>query len=169
MMPRMRKTAFVFDTVSLSNFLLTDALTILILRYSGRAFISEQVFDELASGISKRSRLKGVNTLLSKKHFGLIAMTMPEHALYSNLITSVGRGEASCVAIASLRGWTVVTDDRAARNHCAEKNIPVTGTIGILKAACLDKQIIASDADRILNAMIDEGFYSPVSGILNIL
>jgi len=167
--PRMRKQVFIFDTVSLANFLLADAVPVLTLRYSGRAFVTEQVFDELASGMRARSRLHGVYSLLSKKHFHLTAMTVSEHAQYSNLITNLGRGEASCIAAATSRGWTGVTDDRAARNHCAEKGIHVTGTVGILKAACLDKQISPSEADRILRVMIDEGFYSPVVKISNIL
>jgi predicted nucleic acid-binding protein len=169
MMPRMRKPAFVFDTVSLANFLLADAAKVLVLRYSGRAFITEQVFDELTSGMRLRPRLKDIENLIGRKHFGLIAMTTSERALYSNLINNLGKGEASCIAAGSARGLTIVTDDRAARSHCAEAGLKVTGTVGILKAACLDKQLQPSEADRILREMIDNGFYSPAGRISDLL
>jgi predicted nucleic acid-binding protein len=165
----MRKQEFVFDTVSLANFLLTDASKVLVLRYSGRAFITEQVYDELTSGMHSRPGLKNVVTLLSKKHLSLVAMTQRDRVLYSTHIANLGRGEASCIAMAFSRGWKVVTDDRAARVHGVEIGIKVTGTIGILKAACLDKQLQASEADRILREMIDQGFYSPVSRITDLL
>lgn len=165
----MRNPVFVFDTVSLANFLLADAAHVLTLRYSGRAVITEQVLDELTSGMRARSRLKSVDALLENKSFGLVTMTTPEHALYADLIANLGRGEASCIATASSRGWTTVTDDRAARSHCAEMGVRVTGTVGILKAACLDKQINPSEADHILREMIDEGFFSPAGRISDLL
>jgi predicted nucleic acid-binding protein len=169
MMQKMRKKAFVFDTVSPANFLLTDSASVLVLRYSGRAFITEQVFDELTSGMHTRPRLRTIDSLLGQKHFGPVAMTTPERVRYAVLITNLGRGEASCIVTASSRNWTAVTDDRAARSHCAETGIGATGTVGILKAACRDKQLQPSEADSILREMIDKGFYSPINRISNLL
>ena len=40
--------------------------------------------------------------------------------------------------------------------------MPVTGTIGILKACCRKTTISPEEADRILDAMVAHGFYSPV-------
>ncbi|MDD5672774.1 MAG: DUF3368 domain-containing protein [Chitinivibrionales bacterium] len=165
----MRKHLFVFDTVSLANFLLSDADKILTARYSGRAFITEQVFDELTSGMRMRPRLALVDSLLKQNHFDCITLTAPEHTRYADLIANLGKGEASCIAAAWARGWTVVTDDRAARGHGAEMGLAVTGTIGILKAACREKQVTASVADHILQAMIDNGFYAPVRRISDLL
>jgi len=51
----------------------------------------------------------------------------------------------------------------------AERQIPVTGTIGILKALCLDKTVTAEQANAILGRMVDTGFYSPVRRISDIL
>lgn len=166
---RMRKPIYVFDIVSLANFLLADAEKVLVVRYSGRAFFTGQVFDELTSGMRMRPRLKNIEVLLDRKHFGLVAITTPERVQYAGLITNLGRGEASCIATAGSGGWTVVTDDRAARSHCIETSIRVTGTIGIVKAACLEKQVQPSEADRILQEMIDNGFYSPVGRVSDLL
>ena len=169
MMPQMPKPLLVFDTVSLANFLFADATHVLTLRYTGRSRITGQVFDELTSGMRARPKLKIIESLLTKKQFSLVSLTMAENARYAEILTNLGRGESSCIAVAASRGWTMVTDDRAARSRCAELKIPVTGTIGILKAACADKQIVPSEADRILHRMVEIGFYSPVRRVSDLL
>ena len=63
----------------------------------------------------------------------------------------------------------VLSDDKIARAYCAKHAIPYTGTIGILKADCLDGSITVNYADKILKEMIKEGFYSPVQTISSIL
>jgi predicted nucleic acid-binding protein len=47
--------------------------------------------------------------------------------------------------------------------------IPVTGTIGILKASVLDGQLELDQADKILAKMTDAGFYSPLRSIADII
>ena len=160
---------YIFDTVSLANFLLTDTASMVTRRYGGRASITMQVLDELTSGMRTHIRLKQVELLLAQNHFALISLTPSEYTFYTGLIINLGKGEASCIAAASVRDAVVVTDDRAARNRCVESGIACTGTIGILKAACIDKQISALDADRVLHAMIENGFFSPVGRISDVL
>ena len=63
------------------------------------------------------------------------------HEHIRQLIGHLGKGEASCIAYACERKATVVTDDRTARKQCSQMNIPVTGTIGILKASVLDQHL----------------------------
>ncbi len=46
--------------------------------------------------------------------------------------------------------------------------IPVTGTVGILKASALDGYISLAQADESLRKMIEAGFYSPVRSIVDI-
>ena len=96
-------------------------------------------------------------------------MTMPESELFVDLLRVLGSGEASCVALACHRGGIVVTDDRAARSCCAEREIPVTGSIGILKALCIDRTITQEEADATLARMVDAGFFSPVRRISDLL
>ena len=62
-----------------------------------------------------------------------------------------------------------MTDDRAARSFCQEQDVEFTGTIGILKALCLDSTLRPGDADDLLRAMVDAGFYAPVQRISDIL
>jgi predicted nucleic acid-binding protein len=41
-------------------------------------------------------------------------------------------------------------------------HIPVTGTIGILRAAVGDGDMVLTDANDLLHHMIEAGFYSPI-------
>ncbi len=47
--------------------------------------------------------------------------------------------------------------------------VPLTGSIGILKALCTDKNITSEEADAILARMVDAGFYSPVRRVSHLL
>jgi len=88
---------------------------------------------------------------------------------FTELICYLGKGESSCIAMAKQRKMTVVTDDKAARNTCRQLNVPVTGTIGILKSSCIDHQLSVQDADSILAKMIGNGYYAPVQRISDIV
>ena len=63
----------------------------------------------------------------------------------------------------------MVTDDRAARACCTELGVVFTGTIGILKACCLQKVLDPDTADSILQSMIASGYRSPVGRVSDIL
>ncbi len=71
--------------------------------------------------------------------------------------------------MAKIRSLTVVTDDRAGRNACVQKNIPLTGTIGILKATVVDEQVTLSLANEIHQKMIESGFYSPIKNLADVI
>jgi predicted nucleic acid-binding protein len=47
--------------------------------------------------------------------------------------------------------------------------IPLTGTLGILKASVLDGHLKLDQADKILSKMTDTGFYSPLRSIADII
>ena len=158
----MPERQWVFDTVSLSNFLLADSVFLLEIRYKQKAVITSQVYDEISAGVAKYPKLKPINDLITNNIFKLYTLTQKEHELYSELIGHLGKGEASCIAIAKEKSVIVVTDDRTARRQCAQMNILVTGTLGILKASLLDNQISLNQANEILLKMINFGFYSPV-------
>jgi hypothetical protein len=165
----MPERSYIFDTVSLGNFLLAEATEIISHRYGGRAYITNEVIDELMAGMRIHPALTGINGLIEKKQIDIVVMSAAERRHYASLIANLGRGEASCIAVARARRWTVISDDRACRNHCAEMHVPVTGTIGILKAACIDHSLAPHEADRILDAMIAAGFFSPVQRISALL
>ena len=53
--------------------------------------------------------------------------------------------------------------------HLRRPRIAVTGTIGILKASVLDGSLSPLQADEILQAMIDAGYYAPTERISDLL
>ena len=160
----MRKAAWYFDSVSLSNFALTHQLDLLLRRYpAGRLFVTAQVVDELLNGIQAgHHALKAVLTALERGDICQMLLSVPEFRRYQSLLSTLGSGEASLLALAERRKGVVVTDDRHARSLCRELRIPVTGTLGILKAACGEGMLTVAEADKLLADMIRHGFYSPV-------
>jgi predicted nucleic acid-binding protein len=165
----MPEKIWIFDTVALSNFLLSDSMLILNRRYRRCGVISGEVYDELSAGFADYPKLKQVDKLIDDKVFGLVSLSRQEHGHFQDLIGHLGKGEASCIAFAKERKAIVVTDDRTARKQCSLMRIPVTGTIGILKASVLDGQIPLGRADGILQKMIAAGFYSPIRNIADIV
>jgi predicted nucleic acid-binding protein len=54
--------------------------------------------------------------------------------LFVQLATTLDDGEAACLAIAKVRGWTVATDDRKARREAGNLGVPVVTTPELVKA-----------------------------------
>lgn len=156
---------WVFDTVTLSNFLLSESMYLIENRYTQKAIITDQVLDELSAGYIKYPVLKTIDAFIEEKVFSICNMSQKERRVYVELNGQLGKGEASCIAVADKQGWVVVTDDKAARRVCTQIGVAVTGTIGIIKANLLDGRISASQANIILQKMTDFGFYSPVRKI----
>ena len=165
----MPEKIWVFDTVALSNFLLSDSISILENRYRKRGLITRQVYDEISAGISGFPQFKQVDKLFDKKTFKMVSLSKVAHQQFLQLIGHLGKGEASCIAFAKEDAAIVVTDDRAARKQCSTMNIPFTGTVGILKASVVDGNIGLDQADEHLFKMIEAGFYSPIRSIAEIL
>lgn len=166
----MHNKKWVFDTVVLSNFLISDAAYILEKRYNGHGVITSAVYDEISAGMLHIQSLNYTNKLIKNRIFTVCNLTGHEYTCFREMITFLGKGEASCIAYAKDKQHTIIaTDDRTARKQCVQMNIPVTGTIGILKASVQDGWLDLKQADDILARMIASGFYSPVNSIAEIL
>jgi len=160
-----------FDTVSLSNFALAGRIALLAERYGSRARVTPEVLNEVLEGIvAGYQALRTIVVALEEGRLGSTGnLTAEELRIHGELLRSLAPGEASCIACATARGGTVVTDDRAARGVCGERAVPFTGTIGILKACVRDGTLAADEADVVLQAMIDAGYFAPVSRISDLL
>ncbi len=166
----MPEAAYFFDTVTLSNFALADALELLLFRYRDRLKITDEVLDEIVEGVAAGySELGDVVEVTEEEGDLPVQLSTRERRLLSEIVGDLGRGEASCVAAGFHRGGVVVTDDKAARDCCSRRDIPFTGTIGILKAMCLEGQLSVDEADDVLGKIIAGGFYSPVRRIRDIM
>ena len=165
----MPEKKWIFDTVTLSNFLLSNSTFILEIRYPKRGLITCEIYDELSAGIVEYPELKYIDRLVDDEIFKQVSLSRQEHEQFRELIVHLGKGEASCIAYAENRNVTVVTDDRNARRQCSQMKIPVTGTIGILKASVLAGHLKLDQADKILSKMTAAGFYSPLRSIADII
>ena len=160
---------WIFDTVALSNFLLSDSIFILENRYRRRGLITFAIYAETSAGMMEYPKLKQIDRLVDDETIKLVSLSRQEHEHFRELIVHLGKGEASCIAYAKERNVIVVTDDRSARKHCSQMEIPMTGTIGILKASVLDGHLELNKADKVLSKMTDAGFYSPLRSIADII
>ena len=166
-----RAHAVFFDTVTLSNFALSQSLDLLIRRYGLRAQITPEVLDEVLDGIvAGYAELREVEDAVNAGKLGSAGvLSTEERDTYRGLLRVLSPGEASCVSCARIPGGMVATDDMAARECCASLGVGFTGTIGILKASVVDGLASPQEADDILQAIIDAGYFSPVSRISSLL
>lgn len=161
-----KKKSWFIDKVVLINFCMADSLQILMERYSSKLNMTQEVYQEVLRGYTSGYRqLRLFLDLLEKDNFEITSLTDDERKEYFLLVQHLGSGESSCIAAAHFRHAIVMTDDKMARTKCQERSIPFTGTIGIIKALCLDKQLSLREADSIHKKMMDAGFYSPVQSI----
>ena len=162
---------YFFDTATLSNFALSGCLDLLIERYGQTSQITPQVLDEVVEGIvAGYTSLQKIEEAVTGGKLGSGGtLSVEERRTYRKLLRALSPGEASCISCATIQGGIVATDDTIARRCCTERGVEFTGTIGILKACALDGSISSQEADRILKAMIDAGYYSPVSRISSLL
>jgi len=71
-------------------------------------------------------------------------------------------GEASCLALAISRGLVFVTDDLATRQLAQERDVRLTGTVGILLALARNGSLSLVEVSAILTEMIKQRYRSPV-------
>jgi len=146
------------DNTVLSNFAKVNKLDLLKKAFE-RVYITEQVLEEFRMGV-KRGVLPNVSL-----DFEVLKLREEEMELYNSLRVKLGKGEASCLAIAKNRNMKFLTDDSDARKVANILGIPVSGTIGVL-VRCIEKNIISKEeANQILKEMIAKGFYSPISDL----
>jgi len=96
----------------------------------------------------------------------ILDLDEPVKPLYQQLRIHLGRGEASCIALAHHGGHRVLTDDRDARRIAMQ--IPVSGTLGLLALLIDLKHLHPAAADQLLQRMIEAGYHSPISSLSEI-
>jgi len=164
-MPERIAQLYYFDTVTLSNFALSHSMDLLVDRYGRRLLVTHEVRAEIDDGVASGfGELLVVDDLI---YAGTISLATPietavERKFYLDCLRTLSAGEASCIVCAVSRGGVVVTDDYAARKHCQERGLTVTGTIGILRRLYQEGVITQHLADEKLAAMMAAGFYSPI-------
>ncbi|MEW6215673.1 MAG: DUF3368 domain-containing protein [Nitrospirota bacterium] len=161
----------IFDNCVISNFALSESIHIIRRLYENTSFVTNFVVAENMKGIIKGySELTKIREAIGEGWLKEVILEgQEEKNLFESLSVSLGLGEASSLAIAKTRGLIFACDDMVARREAKLLNVKLTGTIGILMKAVKRRLINQKEADRILARMIENGFYSPVRSLKEIL
>jgi predicted nucleic acid-binding protein len=158
----------IFDTTVLSNLAAVGPLDLLERRYRKTAVTTLEVSDELRRGLQAgygylENVLQQIDSISPGGWLRLVAPTSAaEHQLRSEFDPLLDPGEAARLALAISRGFALVTDDLAARRLAQERDVPLTGTVGILLAQVRDGLLSLIEANTMLAKMIERRFRSPV-------
>jgi len=159
---------FIFDTTVLSTLAAVGRLDLLEKRYRTVGLTTVEVSDELRRGLQAGYRylevaLQQIQDISPGGWLRIVAPESPdEHQLRGEFDLLLDPGEASCLALAISRGLILATDDLAARQLAHERNVPLTGTVGIMLALVRDGVLPLAEANAILAEMIARRYRSPV-------
>jgi predicted nucleic acid-binding protein len=119
---------------------------------------------EYKAGVAKEQVTEGPWESLPE-----VELTSKETELAESFSLRLGPGERFCLAVAFHRNGLFASDDADARDIAQEHGIPVTGTLGFLVVAVQHGFCSLSEANTLLEAMIDSGYRSPVDRIDSLL
>jgi len=162
------------NTTVISNFAAIGRLELLHTLWD-TLYISEQVYAEIQSGLLHGYDFyagieQQVFPLSETGWLHLTSLRSPEEfQLFSELLTTLHSGEASCLSIAHYRQWTLLSDDKAARQIGDRMRVPVSGTVGTLLALVKRGLLPVDEADGVLGRMVQSGYYAPVASLNEIL
>ena len=145
------------DNTVLSNFALIEQISLLEEYCGDKAATTIYVFNEFERGI-KEELLPDIVLDWLKKH----DLNEKENKSFLNLSEKLGKGEASCLAIAMHRGYDFLSDDMAVRKIALREGIRLSGSIGVLLELIRIRKISLKEGNNILNKFIKYGYYSPV-------
>jgi predicted nucleic acid-binding protein len=150
------------DTTVLSNFAQVRQPGLLKLLFSPLA-APASVLEELDHGVR--------SGLVPRSDWSWLDVVSPdsgEIAHAAELLLDLERGESDCIAVAKARGWSLLTDDRAARKLAARLGLEISGTLGCLDLLVLEGHLDCARADALLAEMVTHGYRSPVRSLLDL-
>lgn len=155
------------NTTVISNFSEINRVDLLENLFN-EIFITSSVYEEIVAGIEigydfYKNLLNQIKTQTKPGFIHLIELTNEELMKQIELPSSLHKGESSSIIIAKSRNFLFLTDDRLARNYCKQNQIEFSGTIGCLILSVQKKILDLTNANKILQGLIKNGFYSPVS------
>lgn len=143
----------VLDTTVLSNFAFISRMD--LLTALPRVCTVPEVRRELRSGVDSYPYLqRGLDHL--GESIQVVSLDDRVVELIPQLESRLDSGEAQALAVASVHSETLVSDDGTARDFARSRDVPVTGSIGVLVTAVEDGRIAEPDADRWLKQWIDD-------------
>jgi len=153
----MVREGVVADNTILSNFVLIGREVILNKVFKNNFFTTEEVLEEL-----KRGEDRGILPKGDWRWIKILKIQSPrEEFLFQVFTASLGKGESSCLSIATTRNFKMLTDDLDARRLAQRRGIPVSGTIGVLVDAVRRGLLSSDEGNAMLSRMIAKGYFSP--------
>lgn len=150
----------VLDNTVMSNFALVGHTDWLRDVWPGMLVTSEEAWAELEAGVEL-----GHIPEMDWSWLAILALDGEERDAGDELTPPLDVGEATCLALARSRGYAFLTDDRVARREARRLGVPISGTIGVLKALVDDGCISFEEADEALQQMIALGYRSPIRSL----
>lgn len=147
------------DTTVLSNFARIERLDLLRLALPDAA-TTPQVLTELERGVAAGNLMTQAWDWLE-----VVRLTPYEKANLARIRLVLDDGEASCIAVALERKASLFSDDMDARRYARRQGISISGTLGVLSLLVKKQQLSLDKADDLLQAMITQGYRSPVSSL----
>ncbi len=147
------------DTTVLSNFAQIRRPD-LLRRAFPRLSVPTAVREELSRGV----RLGRVPSC-DWSWLETIELREAEQDRITELSRNLQPGEAACIAVAEARGGLLLTDDVAARESAVALGVAISGTVGVLGQLLRQKILSLEQGDRLLDEMIDRGYWSPVRSL----
>lgn len=154
---------FVFDTTLLSNFAHAQHAHLLDALFGPQAMTSDTVLAELRQGVSL-----GYVPHQDWRWLTVTVLTESEKQIAAQYREIVDAGEADCLALALARSCTFLSDDSAARRLAVSAGVNVSGTLGVLRKLIADEYLTLTEADHLLELMIDQGYRSPVRSLADL-
>ncbi len=147
------------DTTLLSNFAHIEQLDLLAGALPD-ASTTPQVIAEIRQGAATGRLPSGNWDWLT-----VVSLSADEQAHFERIRLVLDDGEASCLAVVLVRGGTIFTDDRDARQYAQRLGLPISGTLGVLALLVRGRRLTLAQADRLLQAMIQAGYHSPIKSL----
>jgi predicted nucleic acid-binding protein len=152
------------DNTVLSNLAVVHRPDLLRVAFDNLLATSEEVFAELNAGVSR-----GKLPALDWSWLPVWTMDEAERIHYERFLQTLNAGEASCLAMALVRGCQFLTDDRDARELAGLLQIPISGTLGVLIRLVDIDALELGEAESLLTAMIAAGYRSPTNSLVDVL
>jgi len=155
------------DATVVSNFASTDGIGFLTTLLESPVIVPA-VREEIERG--ERAGYEYLGTAVDAFGESLLVREVPPEADDSDIRDRLDAGEAESILGVLAHGGTAATDDLAARRVAENREVPVTGSIGLLVLGVKRGQIDGDTADSWLDTWRDRrGYYAPVESVNELL
>lgn len=149
------------DNTVLTNFASAKCADLPLEVWPGRVGVTQAAVEEYRRGVENVGLPAGV-----WDHLPLLKLTPEEKAwLQGRFPAYLGAGESVTIAAAFHRQGVFASDDFQARKTAQALDVPVIGSVGILIRSGQKDLLTLSQAQDLLDRMIQAGYYAPVTDL----